>query len=85
MKERVGIHFKIKIQILPYAIDCVYERYLPDLFSGGQGGRGGRGIKCKFYESCGFIGSCSSGCRSNGQTGEAARGPTGAKGSDGQS
>ncbi|KAL9982961.1 hypothetical protein ACROYT_G005076 [Oculina patagonica] len=57
--------------------------------NGGQGGRGGRGIRCRFSERCGRL-TCSSSCRSNGQTSEAARGSPGAKGtvvsagSDGQ-
>ena len=53
--------------------------------TGGLGGQGGRGIKCYFHES--FMGrfSSSRSCRSEGQTGQAARGPNGNKGKDGQS
>lgn len=54
---------------------------------GGQGGRGGRGIKCSFHESCGggIFWSCHGSCPADGQTSEGARGPPGAKGSNGQS
>ena len=55
-------------------------------FAGGRGGEGGRGIKCKYTESFGgAAGSSSKGCDPNGQTNQAARGPAGDKGTDGQS
>ncbi|KAL9982966.1 hypothetical protein ACROYT_G005081 [Oculina patagonica] len=51
---------------------------------GGEGGRGGRGINCRYTERWGRSTKYGS-CVENGQTGEAARGPAGRKGSDGQS
>jgi len=54
------------------------------IFLGGKGGLGGRGAKCKRHGKwCKY--PCTRRCKMKGQTAQAARGPPGEKGRDGQS